>query len=111
MCIRDRWSIVRMYWLFSEPGPKLYATNAAVDYLKNQKQPSRVLAIPIDPGAAYHDPYILGDGLMVHQVRNVLGYHGNELGTYQRLGDAAEGWRSVANPNFWRLMNVKFILT
>ena len=48
---------------------------------------------------------------MSHRVRNVLGYHGNELGRYQLLGGFAEQWRQLVNPNFWHLMNVRFVLT
>ena len=48
---------------------------------------------------------------MVHRVRTVLGYHGNELGRFQVLGGQAEGWRQIVNPNFWQLMNIKYVLT
>jgi hypothetical protein len=55
------------------------------------------------------DPFIDGDALMAHGVRNVLGYHGNELGRYQQLvGPRLE---QLGNPNFWHLMNVKYVLT
>jgi hypothetical protein len=54
------------------------------------------------------DPFLRGDALMTHRVRAVLGYHGNELGRYQQLA-FPEG--NIANPNFWRLMNVRWVLT
>ncbi|MEP7346573.1 MAG: YfhO family protein, partial [Gemmatimonadaceae bacterium] len=60
---------------------------------------------------AVHDPFLWGDGLMIHQIRSVLGYHGNELGRYQRLGEKESQWRQIANPSFWRLMNVRYVLT
>lgn len=51
------------------------------------------------------------DGLMVHGISSVLGYHGNELGAYDRLAGKDEGFRQVANPNFWRLLNMRYVLT
>jgi hypothetical protein len=54
---------------------------------------------------------LLGDGLMVHGVRAVLGYHGNELGRYDVLTGKAEGYRQLGNPNLWQLLNVRYFLT
>jgi hypothetical protein len=54
---------------------------------------------------------------MVHRIRSVVGYHGNELGRYLKLtgwSDGQEGadWpRQVGNPNFWRLLNVRYLYT
>jgi hypothetical protein len=45
---------------------------------------------------------------MLHRVRTVLGYHGNELGRYQQI---AYRQGAIANPNFWHLLNVRYILT
>jgi hypothetical protein len=47
---------------------------------------------------------------MVHEVRQVLGYHGNELGRFDQLGGRANNWIQIANPNFWHLMNVQYLL-
>jgi hypothetical protein len=60
---------------------------------------------------ASHDPFVMGDALMHHRVRGVLGYHGNELGRYQELYGKEEGMQSVANPNFWSLTNSRFFYT
>src|SRR5262249_13272441 len=103
----DLWTIARQYWIFSEPAARLYAGDATIEYLKKQKEPGRVLAIQTAPTPTVNDPNLTDDGLMVHRIRSVTGYHGNELGRYQLLGDAANGWRQVGNPSFWRLMNVR----
>ncbi|MFP5354768.1 MAG: YfhO family protein [Gemmatimonadota bacterium] len=58
-----------------------------------------------------HDPLLNYDGLMAHGIPSVLGYHGNELGAYDRLAGKDEGFRQVANPNFWRLLNMRYVLT
>jgi hypothetical protein len=51
-------------------------------------------------------------GMMVHGVRSAVGYHGNELGNYQRLSGWATDWpRQLGNPNFWRLANIRYLYT
>lgn len=109
----DLWSVARLYWSFSEPAAKLYAVDPTIEAIQKatSAEPGRVLALQLGPTQTVHDPYLSGDGLMTHRVRAVLGYHGNELGRYQRLGEMENQWRQIANPNFWRLMNVRFVLT
>ena len=106
----DLWSIERLYWQFSAPASVTFAADSTVAYIKAQREPGRVLPI-VTQRQHGRDPFLAGDALMIHRVRSVLGYHGNELGRYQQLGGYAEGWRQIANPNFWRLMNVSYVLT
>jgi hypothetical protein len=68
------------------------------------------LALPIqrlrDP-----DPFLTGDALMTHRIRNVLGYHGNQLGRYNDLvGTNSEDSRLVS-ANVLRLTNTRYLLT
>lgn len=104
----DLWSVERLYWQFSQPASVLYASDAAVDYIKAQPAPGRVLQF-LSNRANARDPFLRGDALMSHRVRVLEGYHGNELGRYQQLLYAGQGQQ--ANPNVWHLMNVKYILT
>jgi hypothetical protein len=106
----DLWSVVQRYWLFSPPAAELFASDATIDYVKAQPQPGRVLAVPGPGPMTPRDPYLTGDALMVHEVRQVLGYHGNELGRFDQLGGRANNWIQIANPNFWHLMNVQYLL-
>jgi hypothetical protein len=106
----DLWTIEREYWLFSPPASEIYAADSAIAYVKSQPQPGRVLTFPATR-ASGRDPFLTGDALMTHRVRQVLGYHGNELGRYQLLGGWGEGWRNIVNPNFWHLLNVRYFLT
>lgn len=106
----DLWSVVRRYWMFSQPASVIFATDPAVDAILKDPVPGRVLTIPAGPMANPLDAYIGRDALMVHRIRNVLGYHGNELGRYEQLGDFHDGWRQVGNPNFWRLENLRYVL-
>ncbi|MGV3707262.1 MAG: YfhO family protein [Gemmatimonas sp.] len=107
----DLWSVERHYWMFSERAEKLYAPDAIVEYLQKEKEPGRVIAIPLSNNMASHDPFLIGDALMHLNVRGVLGYHGNELGRYQQLLGKEEGMQSLANPNFWALTNARYLYT
>lgn len=107
----DLWSVERHYWTFSARASSLYASDAIIDFLKNRPQPSRVIALPLTANMAPHDPFISGDALMVHRIRGVLGYHGNELGRFQELYGKDDAYQSVANPNFWALTNADFFYT
>ena len=106
----DDWTIIRKYWLFSEPASVSYRTDAAIDKIKADPQPSRVLAIEIEPNPR-RDTNLQGDGLMIHRVRSVLGYHGNQLGRYNLLLQKDDGFQQVFNPQVWRLLNVRYLLT
>jgi len=102
----DLWSVERMYWQFSPPASQTFASDSTIDYVKAQSEPGRVLQFGTP--VIGRDPFLRGDALMTHRVRTVLGYHGNELGRYQQLA-FPEG--NIANPNFWKLMNVRYVLT
>lgn len=109
----DLWTVERQYWMFSAPAAQLYARDATVDYLTKLKEPTRVAVFAVGQGnpVTPHDPQLMGDGLMVHRIRSVTGYHGNELGRYQKLGGYEEGYSARLNPSFWQLMNVNYFLT
>lgn len=106
----DLWSIEREYWQFSPGADVIYASNEAIDYIKARPSPGRVLQYVTRPESG-RDPFLTGDALMSHRIRTVLGYHGNELGRYRRLGGFDQGWSQIVNPNFWALENVRYILT
>ena len=103
----DLWSVERLYWQFSPPAAQQFAADETIEYIKRQPEPGRVLGFPTTDAGAL-DPFIRRDALMTHRIRSVLGYHGNELGRYQQLA-FAQG--AIANPNFWSLMNIRYVLT
>lgn len=106
----DLWSIDRHYWLFSPPAKTIYATDSAIEYVKAQPQPGRVLPIPGQTN--YRDPFLSGDALWSNGVRQVIGYHGNELGRFDQLVGKDEGYRYLlGDPNVWKLLNVRYIYT
>lgn len=108
----DQVSVLRRYWQFSPPASKTFASDAAIDYVKKVTvgNPGRVLDLPASSATSVPRDVNLGkSGLMAHGIRQVMGYHGNELRRYQDLmGGDAEA-RNLGNPNFWQLANVRFL--
>jgi hypothetical protein len=101
--------------MFSAPAAELFATDPIVDYLRARRDTARVVGLAFGQTEAPHDPYIGAaygaDAFMVHRIRQVGGYHGNELGRYQELYGKAEWPRQLANPNFWKLANLQYFYT
>lgn len=108
----DLLSIDHSYWMFSPPASQLFAPDSTITYMQRQSQPGRVVPIVssaegLAPG---RDPYFDGDGFMVHHIRSVDGYHGNELGAYEQLGNKVNGtYQNAVLPEFWRLTNVRYV--
>jgi hypothetical protein len=115
----DLWSIARKYWIFSPPARELFAADAAIELLKADTVPGRVLplALPQFPPAReagiVTDRAFSGDHMMVHRIRSVTGYHGNELGRYQVFEPALsdDATLRVLSPQFWRHENVRYWYT
>ena len=112
--VLDLWSVGRLYWNFSPRASVIYASDPAVEYLR-KADPGRVLVLQLaqDGIPNPRDPSYYGDALMVHRVRQLKGYHGNELGNYQRLAsrEAVGDYANLATPTFWRLSNARYLYT
>lgn len=106
----DSWTILRHYWIFSPPAAVSYRSDAAIERIKSDPLPSRVLSIELEANDR-RDTNLVGDGLMIHRIRTVLGYHGNQLGRYNVLLQKDEGFPQVFNPRVWQLLNVRYLLT
>ena len=109
----DLWSVERSYWIFSPRASVLYASDPAVEFL-NRAEPGRVVVAPTAQGGiSARDPAYAGDALMVHRVRLLQGYHGNEIGRYQRLASREQlgDYGNTLNPAFWRLTNARYLYT
>ena len=108
----DYWSVLRNYWQFVPSAAAVYATDATIETMQRETEPYRVLPLPLSSEMAYRDPFLGGDALMVHDVPNVIGYHGNELGRYQTLVGKDQGNEPLFRSAGLRAMlNVKFLLT
>ncbi len=106
----DSWTILRHYWIFSPPAAVSYKSDAAIERIKRDPADSRVLSIELEANER-RDTNLVGDGLMIHRIRTVLGYHGNQLGRYNDLLQKDEGFPQVFNPRVWQLLNVRYLLT
>jgi hypothetical protein len=115
LVILDLWSVERLYWRFSPPGSVVYASDPAINLIRADSMPGRTITWDPLRAAKYKDPYFGGDALMIHKVRLVAGYHGNELGRYQQLIDATALGDPRApcfcTPSLWRQENVHFLYT
>jgi hypothetical protein len=107
----DLWSVERHYWRFASPAAMTFASDAAIDTLRHEAQPVRVLAWPIGHAQQAHDAEIAGDGLMIHRLRQVLGYHGNSVKRYDDLSWTTDGSQPLFTPHLWRLLNIGYVLT
>jgi hypothetical protein len=114
LVVTDLWSVEHNYWIFSPPAKKIFASDPAIEAMRASREPGR--AVVWDPLQSSADGDVVfgvdtfgkGDGLMVHRVRSVTGYHGNELGRYQQLLATAQNPLST---QFWRHENVHFLYT
>lgn len=109
----DLWSIERQYWIFSPPARVAFASDPAIEILKRSPSPGRVVTWDPMRSAAYRDP-AFKDALMVHRQRLAEGYHGNELGRYQRIVEAESSrspLRTTLSPEFLRHENVQYLYT
>lgn len=113
LMVADLWSVERRYWRFSEPAAVTYGADAAITALRADTVPGRVLTWDPFRSATYHDPFVNGDALMVHGIRQAMGYHGNELGRYQSLYQSAwdPALEGPMRPEFWRHQNVRYLYT
>jgi hypothetical protein len=97
----DLWSIDRLFYIFSPRATELFRDDAVTTYLKQQPMPYRVL----NWGGTYPQ-----STLMAYRIPTVLGYHGNELRSYQELGGKDQGWQNLLSPNVWDLLAVRFVI-
>jgi len=110
LMVGDLWSIQRHYWTFSAPASELYASDAIIDYINAQPEPGRTFATLVAPPPAGRDPFLGGDAYMVHGIRLVTGYHGNQIGRYDKLIGTDRGMANLTNPVFWRIANVRWMI-
>ncbi|HSU95685.1 MAG TPA: YfhO family protein, partial [Gemmatimonadaceae bacterium] len=120
LVIADLWSVEREYWIFSPPASTIFASDPAIDAIKadiaKSGEPGRVFNPPAGSGMVRElgreDRYFSGDKLMVHGIRVPAGYHGNELGMYQRMmALQIDSLPIDFSPQFWRHENVRYLYT
>ena len=111
----DLWSVVNRFFQWSPSGSQLYASDAAIDWLRKLEDPARVavLALPRAPQDAPADPVLNGDGMIVHHVRTLTGHQGNEIQRWVELagGKSPAPPQNLFSPQFRRLANVRYWYT
>ena len=100
LVLGDLWSVERHYIKWSPPAAQTFAADQVVNRLRSDSTHFRVLPVGI-----YYDTY-----LMIHGLRSVLGYHGNELQRYDELLGGNNVWHNLGMPNLWRLLAVKYVV-
>jgi hypothetical protein len=106
----DLWTIERIYWMFMPRANVIYASDPVLETLKSDPQPARVLAFPVQP-TPERDVFLTGDALMTHRIRQVLGYHGNQIGRYNDLVGTNSDDNRIFSPNVLQLTNTRYFLT
>ncbi len=104
----DLWSIERHYWIFSPRAATIFAPDAAIERMRSDSAPGRVLAFTPRGSPEEGDPAFRGDVFMTHRIRSARGYHGNQLGRYDQLLEATN---QGLQPGFWRHANVRYFYT
>ena len=109
----DNISVDSHYFRWLPSGEQVYAADPAIEYLQKLPEPGRVIVTPLAELESGWDPYLNGDGMMVHGVRTVTGHQGNELQRWVELagGKSPALPQNIANPQFRRLANVRFWYT
>ena len=95
----DLWGVERRYIRFSPPTAQSMAADEVVRALSADTSHFRVL-----PVGVYGENY-----LMVHGIRSVLGYNGQELHRYDQLLGGKNEWRAMGNRNVWSVLAVKYV--
>lgn len=98
--IADLWLVDRQFFEFSPRATELFRQDEILAHLKSQPGPYRVF----NADGTYPQ-----STLMAYRVATPLGYHGNELRSYQELGGKDEGWRNLLSPNLIDLLAVRFL--
>jgi hypothetical protein len=106
----DLWTIERIYWMFMPRANVIYTSDPILETLKSEQQPGRVMAFSVRP-TPERDVFLDGDALMTHRIRQVRGYHGNQLGRYNDLIGEKSDLQQLFTPNVLQLTNTRYFLT
>jgi hypothetical protein len=109
----DLWSVERNYWVFSPRARQIFASDPAIEAMRAAPEPGRVVTADFLNAANIRDPMFYGAAAMVHRVRSVEGYHGNQLGRFQQVLQAGSrfGAEDGLRQEFWRHENVHYLYT
>jgi hypothetical protein len=110
MLLLDLGVQARRFIKIDPAGDAFFAADEVVQAIQRDAtgltQPWRVLPVIWADG---RPPY-MDDYLQEHRIRNVFGYHGNELHTYDELLGGKNQWRFIPQQQAWRLTATRYLL-
>jgi hypothetical protein len=121
--LTDMWVVTRRFFQVAEPPEQVYAADDVVEYLRSQRDSSRIWVFPFGGQAVYHGAERVGENTI--PLRNYLmhfgfeqagGEHGNQLDRWNKYAGAGEqvyvDWHNfLAHPAFRSAANIRYIVS
>jgi hypothetical protein len=109
MLLLDLGTQARRFIRIEPAGDAFFAADEVVQAIQRDAvgltQPWRV-----SPMLTLGRPVYMDDYFIEHGIRSTLGYHGNELHTYDELLGGKNVWRHLDTPQAWRLTATRYLL-
>jgi len=103
----DAWSIDRQFFGYKPAAATTYAEDDLIRRMKRAPLPYRVW----NPDGRYNSLQVYEPSwLMAYRIPTLMGYHGNELRTYDELFGGKNDWPYQIHRPFWELFAVRFLL-
>lgn len=121
--LTDLWVVTRKFFQVVQPPEEIYAADDVVEYLRSQRDSSRVWVFPFGGQAVYHGMEQVGDNriplrnyLMHFGIEQAGGEHGNQLDRWNKYAGAGEkvyvDWHNfLSNPQFRSAANIRYIIS
>jgi hypothetical protein len=121
--LTDMWVVTRRFFQVVPPPEEVYAPDDIVQYLRSERDSSRIWVFPFGGQAVYHGMEQVGDNRI--PLRNYLmhfgfeqagGEHGNQLDRWNKYAGAGEqvyvDWHNfLTNPAFRSAANIRYIVS
>lgn len=103
----DAWSIDRHFASYKPPAAISFGGDALTRRMQETPLPFRVW----QPAGVYSGLGVYPPSwLMAYRIPTLLGYHGNELRTFDDLLGGKNEWRNQVHPGLWNLFGVRYLL-
>ncbi len=103
----DAWSVNREFVSHKPPAAVTFAEDDLIRRIRQAPLPYRAW----NPEGRYGGLRVYpGSWLMAYRIPTLLGYHGNELRTFDELLGGKNDWANQLHPGLWDLYAVRFIL-
>ena len=121
--LTDMWVVTRRFFQVAQPPDEVFAADDVVQYLRAQRDTSRIWVFPFGGQAVYHGAERVGNNTI--PLRNYLmhfgfeqagGEHGNQLHRWNKYAGAGEqvyvDWHNfLASPAFRSAANIRFVVS